>query len=125
MEKAKFIVSGFDLNNNTSKKNIGLYVNRWTEIYRKRQLAKLYQLDGWWKENRTPVTMMTLTTYQDGKYSQSIKGKPVTIEESFELLKEGWNKLSKILRKYIKNLNYIWVVEPHTSGYPGSVSKVL
>jgi len=116
MEKARFIASGFDLNKNTSKKNCGLYVHRWTEIYRRRQLAKLYQLG--WKENRTSVTMMTLTTYQDGEYSLSIKGKPVTIEESFELLKDGWNKLSKILRKYIKDLNYIWVVEPHASGYP-------
>jgi hypothetical protein len=33
-------------------------------------------------------------------------------------LKEGWDKLSKILRKYIPDLTYIWVIEPHASGYP-------
>ena len=33
-------------------------------------------------------------------------------------MKEGWDKLSKILRKYIPDLTYIWVIEPHASGYP-------
>jgi len=42
----------------------------------------------------------------------------VIIEDSFLLLKDGWDKLSKILRKYVTDLTYIWVIEPHSSGYP-------
>jgi hypothetical protein len=81
-------------------------------------MAKLYFLDQWWNEHKGPVTLLTLTTYQPGEYSQSIKRKKVSIEESFLMLKEGWDKLSKILRKYIPGLTYIWVIEPHASGYP-------
>ena len=33
-------------------------------------------------------------------------------------MKDGWDKLSKILRKYVPDLTYIWVIEPHSSGYP-------
>ena len=118
MDKACFIVSGFDKLQNKSVTRQGLFVTRWTQIYRKRMLARLYMLDGWWKENKSPVTMLTLTTYQDGRYSQEALGYVVNIEESFRLLKDGWDKLSKILRKYVPNLTYIWIVEPHTSGYP-------
>jgi len=118
MDKACFIISGFDQSKNKAVEKTGLFVTRWTQIYRKRTLARLYMLDGWWEENKTPVTMMTLTTYQGGEYSRSVKGKIVTIDESFRLLKDGWDKLSKILRKYVPDLTYIWIVEPHASGYP-------
>ena len=37
-------------------------------------MAKLYLLDEWWKEHKGPVTLLTLSTYQAGEYSQSIKG---------------------------------------------------
>jgi hypothetical protein len=118
MDKACFIVSGFDQLKNKSASNVGKYIHRWTPIYQKRLMAKLYQLDGWWKEHKGPVTLLTLTTYQAGEYSQAIKGEKVSIEDGFLLLKDGWNKLSKILRKYIQDLTYIWVIEPHSSGYP-------
>jgi len=118
MDKACFIVSGFDQRKNKSASSVGKYVHRWTQIYRKRLMAKLYLLDEWWKEHKGPVTLLTLTTYQAGEYSQSIKGKIVSIEDGFQLLKDGWDKLSKILRKYIQDLTYIWVIEPHASGYP-------
>ncbi len=118
IEKACFIISGYDLQENRSATNVGSYIHRWTEVYRKRQLARLYKLDDWWKENKGPVTMLTLTTYQDGEYSRSMKGELVSIEESFEILKDGWDKLSKILRKYLPGIPYIWVVEPHKTGYP-------
>jgi len=118
MDKACFIVSGFDEQKNKSATNVGKYIHRWTPAYRKRLMAKLYLLDKWWKEHKGPVTLLTLTTYQAGEYSQSIKGSTVTMEQSFLLLKDGWDKLSKIFRKYIPNLTYIWVIEPHESGYP-------
>lgn len=118
IEKACFIISGYDLEENRSATNVGSYIHRWTEVYRKRQLARLYKLDDWWKENKGPVTMLTLTTYQDGTYSQTMRGEPVSIEESFEILRDGWDKLSKILRKYLPSVPYIWVVEPHKTGYP-------
>ena len=118
MDKACFIVSGFDQVKNRSASNVGKYIHRWTPIYRKRLMAKLYLLDEWWKEHKGPVTLLTLTTYQAGAYSKSIKRGIVTIEDSFLLLKDGWDKLSKILRKYIRELTYIWVIEPHASGYP-------
>jgi hypothetical protein len=118
MDKACFIVSGFDQLKNKSALNVGKYIHRWTPIYQQRLMAKLYQLDEWWKEHKGPVTLLTLTTYQAGEYSQYVKGEIVTIEDSFLLLKDGWDKLSKILRKYIPDLTYIWVIEPHKSGYP-------
>ena len=118
MNNACFIVSGFDQLKNKSASNIGKYIHRWTPVYRKRLMAKLYLLDQWWKDRKGPVTLLTLTTYQAGEYSRSKKGEIVTIEDSFLLLKDGWDKLSKILRKYIQDLTYIWVIEPHTSGYP-------
>jgi hypothetical protein len=118
MDKAIFIVSGFDQLKNKSASNVGKYIHRWTPIYQKRLMAKLYLLDDWWKEHKGPVTLLTLTTYQAGEYSRSIKGEIVTFEDSFLLLKDGWDKLSKILRKYISDLTYIWVIEPHESGYP-------
>jgi hypothetical protein len=118
MDKACFIVSGFDQLKNKSACNVGKYIHRWTPIYQKRLMAKLYQLDEWWKEHKGPVTLLTLTTYQAGEHSRSIKGEIVTIEDSFLLLKDGWDKLSKILRKYLPDLTYIWVIEPHGSGYP-------
>lgn len=94
MNKACFIVSGFDQVRNKSASNVGKYIHRWTSIYRKRLMAKLYLLDHWWKEHKGPVTLLTLTTYQAGEYSQRIKGKKVSIEKSFLMLKEGWDKLS-------------------------------
>jgi hypothetical protein len=118
MNKACFIVSGFDQVKNRSASNVGKYIHRWTPIYRKRLMAKLYLLDQWWKEHKGPVTLLTLTSYQAGVYSQKVKGEIISIEHSFQLLKEGWDKLSKILRKYIKDLTYVWVIEPHASGYP-------
>ena len=76
--------------------------------------------------------LLTLTTYQNGEYSILQKGFDVTIEDSFIFLKEGWDKLSKILRKYIPDLSYIWLIEPHSSGYPhlhivifSSISEIL
>ena len=97
------------------------YKHRWTPAYRKSVVAKLFQLNEFVKKYNLPTEMLTLTTYQDGEYSKSVVGHEVTREESFVLLKEGWKKLSDILRESIPDFRYMWVLEPHTknkSGYP-------
>jgi len=95
------------------------YVHRWTDSYRKGWIAKMYQLDEWYQETKPPVTMLSLTTYQDGAYSRSAVG-GLSIPESFEVLKSGWDKLSKVLRKpeNLGKFDYFSVMEPHKSGYP-------
>lgn len=95
------------------------YVHRWTATYRRGWIAKLYQLDEWYQQSRPPVTMLTLTTYQDGEYSRR-KGRYLTIPESFEALKGGWKNLSMVLRKpdALGKFDYLSIVEPHQSGYP-------
>lgn len=94
------------------------YVHRWTDVYRKSILSKFYQLEGWMGDTGCPITMMTLTGYQSGSASRVVKGHSLSIEDTFDLLKVSWDKLSKILRKEIPDLTYIWIVEPHKSGYP-------
>ena len=93
------------------------YIHRWTDTYRRAWIAKLYQLEEWHNRERLPVTLLTLTTYQDGWYSHQ-KGRNLTIPESFDALKTGWDKLTKILRKELRTIEYFWVMEPHESGYP-------
>jgi hypothetical protein len=92
--------------------------HRWTTAYRKKLLAKLYTLDDYIQENPSAVTLLTLTVYQDGAYSEHVNGKKFTIPESFELLKKSWKKLSMMLRVLLPGTEYIWIVEPHESGYP-------
>lgn len=96
------------------------YKHRWTQSYRRGWLAKLYQLDTWFQKNPGPVTMLTLTTYQDGEYSKKMcNGKSISREESFVLLKEGWKLLSMIIRKELGySPDYLTIMEPHGSGYP-------
>lgn len=93
------------------------YIHRWTDTYRRSWIAKMYQLEAWHKHEGLPVTLLTLTTYQDGWYSHQ-KGRNLTIPESFEVLKSGWNKISMILRKEKRTIDYFWIMEPHESGYP-------
>lgn len=95
------------------------YVHRWTATYRRGWIAKLYQLDEWYKREQPPVTMLTLTTYQDGDYSRW-KGRYLTIPESFETLKGGWKNLSMVLRKpdSLGKFDYLSIMEPHKTGYP-------
>lgn len=94
------------------------YVHRWTPLYKKAVLAKFYQLETWIKDHPCDVTMITLTTYQDGKYSIEQKGELTTIPESFALLKKGWDNLRKKLRKTHPEVDYVWIMEPHKTGYP-------
>ena len=96
------------------------YVHRWTEIYHKAQLAKLYQLSKWYNDlpEKPPITMLTLTTYQDGKTSERIVGHRVTREESFEILNKYGKRLLSLLRLEMPGMRYVRVMEPHKTGYP-------
>jgi len=94
------------------------YIHRWTPAYRKAIISKFYQLQEWWEQNPTPITLLTLTTYQDGDYSVSVKGGVTTIEEGFDILKKGWRWLSMWLRKWYPDIEYVQIMEPHKSGYP-------
>jgi hypothetical protein len=94
------------------------YIHRWTDIYRCSVLAKFYQLENWLKEHPSSVTMLTLTTYQDGQYSATVKGEIVTIPQSFDTLKTSWKRLRMALRQYLPNNRYVWIMEPHKTGYP-------
>lgn len=94
------------------------YVHRWTKEYRNYTLAKYYRLETWYDCHKPPVTMLTLTTYQDGAHSLKVKGRKVSREESFEILKSSWLKLLRVLRYHLGSFNYSGVYEPHKSGYP-------
>ncbi len=101
------------------------YIHRWTAIYHKSILAKFYKLDDWMKDNSGVVTMFTLTTYQgsksrfnDGSYSRTIKGHDMTQLECFDLLKGSRAKFLNVLRRRYPGIDYVWVLEPHETGYP-------
>lgn len=84
------------------------YIHRWTPVYRKSILAKLYQLEA----NLTPdqlsnVTMITLTTSQRGEDQ----------EECLLKLCKYYNLLFKLLRYYFGTIDYFYILEPHKTGY--------
>jgi hypothetical protein len=101
------------------------YIHRWTRIYQKSILAKFYKLDDWMKDNPGVVSMFTLTTYQgsisgfnDGSYSEKIKGHRLSIDECFDILKESRTKLLDAIRNKYPGINYVWILEPHKTGFP-------
>lgn len=100
------------------------YMHRWCQKYRNRTLAKFYKFNSWWEEQgRPPLTLLTLTTYQDSAYAEEHHGSRVSIEEGFEVLKSSWNKLRQMLRNRVigHSFDYLWSIEPHLkndSGYP-------
>ncbi|MFA4850559.1 MAG: hypothetical protein WC626_12600, partial [Methanoregula sp.] len=60
----------------------------------------------------------TLTTYQDGKYSTLTKGHKITIPKAFDLLKYSWKHLRRALQYYLPGIEFVWIMEPHKTGYP-------
>jgi hypothetical protein len=101
------------------------YVHRWTGIYHRSILAKFYPFDDWMRDNPGIVTMFTLTTYQgsqsrynDGSYSRKATGKDLTILDCFDLLKTSRTKFLNVLHNRYPGINYVWVLEPHETGYP-------
>lgn len=101
------------------------FIHRWTDIYHKSILAKFYKLDDWMKDNPGVVTMFTLTIYQgshsrfnDGSYSRKVMGKDLDILDCFKFLKVSRTKFLNVLRNRYPRINYVWVFEPHETGYP-------
>jgi hypothetical protein len=118
MDSAGLSISGFNNEiNKSASMNMGMS-HRWTTLYRKKLLAKLYRLDEYIKDHPTPVTLMTLTTYHDLKYREGDDSPRLSIPEAFVVLKQSWKKLSMIIRKRMPGTEYIWIVEPQKSGYP-------
>ena len=85
------------------------YIHRWTSIYRRGVLAKFYQLEDWHKKNPSPITMLSLTTFQTGHYSRSVRGKDLSIPESFCLLKNSWVYLRHAIKYYLPKTPWCWV----------------
>lgn len=104
------------------------YPHRWKDNYRKAIISKFYQLDEWFKEHKPVVTMITFTTYHDwrkpyidkkGVYHPALRVRDgYSIERSFELLTDGWQKMRKVLRRCLGKFSYLWVLEPTKMGYP-------
>lgn len=84
------------------------YIHRWTPVYRRSILAKLYQLEANLSQDQLRnVTMITLTTSQRGEDQE---------ECLFKLLKY-YNLLFKLLKHYIGKIDYFYILEPHKTGY--------
>lgn len=82
--------------------------NRWTHVYKRRTLAKFYKLEKWYdSEGRPPVTMMTLTSKQSD----------FNIADQMRFINDGRNKLFDVIRHDYPKIQYVYVAEPHKSGY--------
>lgn len=97
------------------------YSHRWRDTYRAMLLAKFYQLEAALQKSGAvarPVTMMTLTTYQDGPASVKEVG-GYTIGKAFDVLAVRRRNLINNIRRHIApGIPYFWITEPHKSGYP-------
>lgn len=84
------------------------YVHRWTPIYKLGLLAKFYQLESYTGGGLSEVEFITLTTYQQS----------LTQEDALINLKIGLKKLLDLLRQRYGVIDYVWMFEPHKSGFP-------
>lgn len=102
------------------------YTTRWSPEYKKKMIAKMYAVEEYCKKSKkSVVTLLTLTGYQDGNASINAIRKTNTREDLFKVIKHGWNLLSDLLTHECPGLDYVWVVEPHKSGYPHMHVAVL
>jgi hypothetical protein len=99
-----------------TSKSVG-YIHRWTPVYRRAVIAKMYLLEKWHNQNSSlPVTMGTFTTYQDNPHSP-VGSRAIT--DAFTCLKHSWKYLSMWLRYHVPDLQFVYFFEPHpSSGYP-------
>jgi hypothetical protein len=119
-ENIILIIDGVDPNTNEWIDIEKPYIHRWKPEYMKSRIAKFYRLDDWAKSNPSPLSMLTYTTYHDSQYALRQTGKKFKIEDSWEILKNGFWRASLLIRNKIrKGIPYFWVVEPQPeSGYP-------
>lgn len=113
-------IEGYDERKADTVDIIKPYMHRWKPEYMRARLAKLYLLDTWAKNQTLPLSMLTFTTYHESYYSHRKIGKRYTIEQSWDILKNGFWRASMLIRNKIrKNISYFWIVEPQIeSGYP-------
>jgi hypothetical protein len=86
------------------------YIHRWTSIYRKSILAKLYKLEDYCNKNPEllkNITMITLTVSQRGKDQ----------EEALRDLMLNYKRLFDVLRHQFGSVDYFYILEPHKTGY--------
>lgn len=103
-EKTKYVslhASRSGLNHHVSG-----YCHRWSSDYARRFFYRLFLLEKWYRWHTKPVTFFTLTTRQD-----------MTIPEQIVLLKEGFNKVFKSLKKQNPKLDYLAAMDFHETGY--------
>lgn len=85
------------------------YIHRWTQEYKNKLLAKFYKLDDWFKDSGfTDATFFTFTTRQ-----QDFKNKA----DQYTFLKDNFREVRNNMREFKGKFSYIWVAEPHKSGY--------
>ncbi len=84
------------------------YIHRWKEEYKKRLLAKFYKLDEWFASHNLDATFFTFTTRQEDFPFKA---------DQYTFLKENFQSIRDNMRKMKGKFPYIWVAEPHRSGY--------
>lgn len=84
------------------------YIHRWKEEYKKRLLAKFYKLDEWFASHSLDATFFTFTTRQEDFPFKA---------DQYTFLKENFQSIRDNMRKIKGKFSYIWVAEPHRSGY--------
>jgi hypothetical protein len=119
-ENIQIIIEGYDEQQQDFITSLKPYMHRWKPEYMKARIAKFYLLDEWAKQNPAPLSMLTFTTYHNSVYAKKKRGKGVTIEESWGILKIGYKKASLLIRNKIRQgVPYFWITEPQPeSGYP-------
>jgi hypothetical protein len=119
-QNIKICIFGYDLKMQDTVDIEKPYMHRWKPEYMKARFAKFYLLDEWAKNHPLPLTMLTFTTYHDSAYARKKNGKGYSLEESWRILKQGFRKVTLLIRNKIrKNVSYFWIVEPQPeSGYP-------
>ena len=96
------------------------YTTRWSPQYKKKMVAKMYGVQEYLtkKSAASVVTLLTLTGYQNGPASIAHTGKKTTRAQLFTELKKGCHLLLDNIRTLHNDIPYVWVTEPHKSGYP-------
>lgn len=107
-EQKGFIIKGYDTKKGKILKLPMSYDNRWGPARRRILSQKLERLEFWFDmQQDRPVTLITLTSYQEG---ESISG-------AWQKLNKSRDLLIKLIRKYFGDVDYFWVPEPFKSGY--------
>ena len=107
-EQKGFMIKGYDTKKGKVLNLPMSYNNRWGPVRRRELSEKLKRLEFWFEmQEDRPVTMITLTGYQEG----------LTIPQAWGNLNKARHNLLSMLGKHLGKIDYFWVPEPHKSGY--------